>query len=58
MPVQINGKLRGRITVPTDATDDQVVGAAKADETIASVLAGQGVKRAIVVKGRLVNLIL
>ena len=55
--VQVNGKLRGRITVSSDATDDQVVEAAKADEAIAGVLGGKAVRRAIVVKGRLVNLI-
>ncbi len=57
MAVQVNGKLRGRITVLTDATDDQIVEAAKADEKIAAELAGKPIKRTIVVKGRLVNLI-
>ena len=57
MPVQINGKLRSRITVPTDATDDQEIDAAKADEKIAAAIAGKQIKRTIVVKGRLVNLI-
>ena len=57
MAVQINGKLRGRITVPSDATDEQVVEAAQADETIAAAIAGKQIKRAIVAKRRLVNLI-
>jgi leucyl-tRNA synthetase len=57
MAVQINGKLRGRITVLTDATDDQIVEAAKADDKIAAELAGKQIKRTIVVKRRLVNLI-
>ena len=58
MAVQLNGRLRGRITVPTDATDDQVIEAAKTDERIAAEIAGRPIKRTIVVKGRLVNLIL
>jgi len=57
MAVQVNGKLRGRITVLTDATDDQIVEAAQADEKIAAELADKPIKRTIVVKRRLVNLI-
>jgi len=57
MAVQINGKLRGRITVPSAAPDEQVVEAARADDTIAAAIAGKDIQRTIVVKGRLVNLI-
>jgi leucyl-tRNA synthetase len=57
MAVQVNGKLRGRITVSADATDDQIVAAAKADEKAAEEIGDKPIKRAIVVKGRLVNLI-
>lgn len=57
LPVQINGRLRSRIRVPTDASDDQIVAAAKADARINAELAGRPVKRAIVVKARLVNLV-
>ncbi|MEP0848673.1 MAG: leucine--tRNA ligase [Phycisphaerae bacterium] len=55
--VQIKGKLRARIQVPADAPDEQVIEAAKAAEVVAKELAGKSVQRAIVVKGRLVNLI-
>ena len=58
MAVQVNGKLRSRITVPFDASDEHVIEVAKADEKIAPELAGKEIKRAIVVKGRLVNLII
>ncbi len=57
MAVQIRGKLRGRITVPAGATDDQVVEAARRDPKVAAALGDQPIRRAIVVKGRLVNLI-
>jgi leucyl-tRNA synthetase len=57
MAVQVNGKLRGRIIVPTDATDEQIVEAAKAITKVAADLAGKPIRRTIVVKGRLVNLI-
>jgi leucyl-tRNA synthetase len=55
MGVQVNGKLRGRITVPTDASDEQIVEAAKKD--LAAILGDRPLKRTIVVRGRLVNLI-
>ncbi len=55
--VQIRGKVRGRIVVPADATDDQIVAAARADEKVAAALGDQSIRRAIVVPGRLVNLI-
>jgi len=57
MAVQVNGKLRGRITVPTDAGDDQIIVTAKALPPVAAALADKPLKRTIVVKGRLVNLI-
>lgn len=55
--VQIKGKVRARIRVPADATDEQLAALAQADEKIAAEIAGKQVQRAIVVKGRLVNLI-
>ena len=41
MPVQINGKLRGRITVPADADAADFEAAARADARIAELLAGK-----------------
>ena len=54
-PVQVNGKVRGRITVPADA--DAVETAALADEKVQTSLAGATPKKVIVVAGRLVNLV-
>ncbi len=56
-PVQVNGKLRGRVTVPADADEAAIEAAAKSDEKVAAALAGKTVRKAIVVKGRLVNLV-
>ena len=53
--VQIKGKVRGRVTVAADATDDEVAEAAKA--AVAEQLAGKDIKKVIVIKGRLVNIV-
>jgi len=56
-PVQVNGKVRGRITVPAGADADAVEAAALADEKVQTSLAGATPKKVIVVAGRLVNLV-
>ncbi|MFZ0904969.1 MAG: leucine--tRNA ligase, partial [Mycobacterium sp.] len=56
-PVQVNGKVRGRITVPAGADADAVEAAALADEKVQTFLAGVEPKKVIVVPGRLVNLV-
>lgn len=58
MAVQVRGKLRGRIRVPPDASDEAIVAAAKAVESVAVELGDNPIQRAIVAKGRLVNLII
>ena len=57
LPVQINGKLRGRITVPADSDNETVIAAAHADEKVASAIEGKTVIKEIVVKNKLVNLV-
>ena len=57
LPVQVNGKFRSRIVVPTDATDDQVRAAALADDKVIAALAGAIPKKIIVVPGRTVNIV-
>ncbi len=54
--VQVNGKVRGRVTVPSGADQAVVEEAARADETVASHLAGEPVKT-IFVPDKLVNLV-
>ena len=57
-PVQVNGKVRGHITVAADAGRDVLEAAALADEKVAAFLAGVTPKKVIVVPGRLVNFVL
>ena len=56
-PVQVNGKVRGKITVAADADADTVAAAALADEKVQAFLAGAQPKKVIVVPGRLVNIV-
>src|SRR5690606_926777 len=51
-PVQVNGKVRGRIEIGADAGEEAVREAALADEKVAANLAGKDVKKVIVVPGR------
>ncbi|HWZ82210.1 MAG TPA: leucine--tRNA ligase [Terriglobales bacterium] len=57
IPVQVNGKLRSVVVVPSDATDDQVKAAAVADEKVRSSIAGKEVLKVIVVSKKLVNIV-
>ena len=57
IPVQVNGKLRGLIRVPAEASKDTIRDCALADEKIKSVIAGKEVKNIIIVPGRLVNIV-
>lgn len=57
-PVQVNGKVRGRVTVAADADPDVVEAAALADPKVAGFLDGRTPKKVIVVPGRLVNIVL
>lgn len=55
--VQINGKIRAKIEIAADASNDEAVAAAKADEKVAQELAGKNIIKEIYVKGRLVNIV-
>ncbi len=57
VPVQINGKLRGRISVAAGVDKTALESAARADAKIAEMLAGKTVAKAIVVPGRMVNFV-
>ncbi|HYR97140.1 MAG TPA: leucine--tRNA ligase [Candidatus Binatus sp.] len=58
VPVQVNGKLRGRITVPADAAEADIVAAALADPQVQAHVAGRPVRKRVVVPGRMVNLVI
>ncbi len=55
--VQVNGKLRGKISVAKDADQAHILAMAKADEAVAKYLDGMELVKEIVVPGRLVNLV-
>jgi leucyl-tRNA synthetase len=56
-PVQVNGKVRGRVVVGADADDETLKAVAMADEKVRAFLAGATPRKVIVVPGRLVNLV-
>jgi leucyl-tRNA synthetase len=55
--VQVSGKVRGKILVDADASEQAILSEAKADAKVQSFLEGKPIKREIYVKGRLVNLV-
>jgi leucyl-tRNA synthetase len=57
LPVQVNGKLRGRITVAADAKEDAVLAAAEADAATKPWLEGKTVVKRIYVNGKLVSFV-
>jgi len=58
IPVQIQGKLRGRVVMPAGADAAAVEAAAAADPKIAELLAGKRIVKVVAVPGRLVNFVL
>ncbi|GBD37720.1 Leucine--tRNA ligase [bacterium HR36] len=57
IPVQVNGKVRTRITVPVDADEDTVKQAALADPRVQDWIAGKTVRKTILVPNKLINLV-
>ncbi len=55
--VQICGKLRSTITIAKDATKEEAIEAAKADEKIVSMLEGKNIVKEIYVPGKIVNIV-
>jgi leucyl-tRNA synthetase len=55
--VQVNGKLRGKVTVPASATEEDVRGAVMADAKVAVSLEGKTVRKEIYVPGKLYNIV-
>jgi leucyl-tRNA synthetase len=55
--VQVNGKLRARISVAVDADKDTLAATALADENVQRFIDGKEIHKTIVVPGRLVNLV-
>lgn len=55
--VQINGKIRAKLTVPTDISNEDAIAKARNDEKIAEELSGKNIIKEIYVKGKLVNIV-
>jgi leucyl-tRNA synthetase len=55
--VQVNGKLRGRLTVAPDADNDSIARLALADANVRRFIAGKKIRKTIVIPGRLVNIV-
>ena len=55
--VQVNGKLRGRISVAVDTVKDEVEATALADENVQRFIGDNDVRKVIVVPGKLVNIV-
>lgn len=55
--VQINGKLRGKVTLPADASNEETQAAALAEPAVVRHLQGLTVRKVVVVPGKLVNVV-
>ena len=55
--MQVNSKIRDRIMVAPDASNDALEAAAKASAKVAEAMDGKTVRKVIVVPGKLVNII-
>ncbi len=58
LPVSVNGKVRGRITVAVDADPETLEAAARADDKVAALLGGATVRKVIAVPGKMVNFVI
>jgi len=56
--IQVNGKLRAKLLVPSGLSDDDAKKRALEDQKVMEILAGKEVRKVVVVKGRLVNIVM
>jgi leucyl-tRNA synthetase len=57
LPVQVSGKIRGKITVPADADAKTIEETALRDPKVAQALEGKTVRKVVVVPGKIVNIV-
>ena len=57
MPIQVNGKKRGELTIARGSDQDSVKTAALADQGVARTLEGLTIRKVIVVPDRIVNIV-
>ena len=55
--MQVNGKLRSKLTVPTGTGEEKLKELALADERVIAAIAGRKVVKVIVPRGQLVNIV-
>ncbi len=55
--IQVNGKVRGKLTVPADASEETVIKAALQDENVSRFTADKTIRKQIYVPGKLVNIV-
>jgi leucyl-tRNA synthetase len=56
--VQVNGKLRSKLLIPIGITDDEIKRMALQEPKINDIIGGKTIRKVIVVKGKLVNIVL
>ena len=57
LAVQVNGKVRGVVTIAAEAAEDEIAAAAKALPEVKKYTDGKTIAKCIVVKGRIVNIV-
>ena len=57
MPVQINGKMRGKVLMAMDASEDDAIAAAKSDNNVSGHLEGKEIRKIIYVPGKILNIV-
>ena len=57
VPVQVNGKLRGRVTIAADADEDVAVAAALAEPNVVAHVGGRQLRKQLYVPGRMITLV-
>jgi len=57
IPVQVNGKLRSKVTVPADWSKERVIAASKSDAKVGDWIKGKTIKKVVYVEKRLVNIV-
>lgn len=57
MPVQVNGKMRGKVMMSMDASKDDAIEAAKSDNNIASHIENKEIRKIIYVSGKILNIV-
>lgn len=56
--IQVNGKLRSKMMIPKDTSDDEIKRIALEDKKISGIVSGKKIKKMIVIKGKLINIVI